>query len=109
MNDSKELQQVQRLLSAEFGLTPREDKVDFINHLALRIDELILHDFQKLVMILYRIDVNEDQLREMLAKYVHDDAGYVIAQLVIERQIQKAESKKKIVRKDENIAEKDRW
>jgi hypothetical protein len=54
---------------------------EYINH-------LIVHDFEKLVRILYRVDVDENRLRTIL-KQEHTDAGILIARMIIERQIQK--------------------
>lgn len=85
--------EVHRKLSILFELAPRPDKVDFINHLALAINHLILTDFPRLVQILYRVDVDEDKLKNMLKQYVHDDAGYIIAQLIIDRETEKRKRK----------------
>lgn len=96
------------MISKEFGLAPHPDKVDFINHLALEINSLILHDFPRLVNILYRIDVSESRLKELLSSYIHDDAGYIVAQLIIERQIEKIKSRNE-TKKDQDISADDEW
>src|SRR5690606_40903752 len=95
MDTSAEIILVRERLAPLFDLPATIDKLDFINELANHINELILHDFPKLVNILYRIDVDETQLKDMLKKYEHDDAGYVIAQLIIDREKQKIESGKR--------------
>lgn len=59
-----------------------------------RIDELIHHDFEKLKWILYRIDVSEKKLNEALQNS-EVDAATIMADLIIKRQIEKAESRKK--------------
>lgn len=59
-----------------------------------RIEELVQRDLEKLKWILYRIDVNEKKLHETL-QHSDADAATVMADLIIERQIQKAESRKK--------------
>jgi len=59
-----------------------------------RIDELIRVDFEKLKWILYRIDVSEKKLTESL-KDSEKDAATIIADMIIQRQIEKAESRKK--------------
>ena len=59
-----------------------------------RIEELLLHDFEKLKWILYRIDVSEKKLNEALQNS-ETDASTVMADLIIQRQIEKAESRKK--------------
>ena len=100
---------VQQKLQAEFGMVPHVDRFDFINHLSLEIDRLIVEDFPKLVYILYRLDVSETKLREMLDKYVYEDAGYVIAQLVIDRELQKAEQRATAAQPKDDIPEKDKW
>ncbi|MBL7778816.1 MAG: hypothetical protein JNK66_11060 [Chitinophagales bacterium] len=72
-----------------------EDKLRaFRQVLIQRIDELIHRDLEKLKWILYRIDVNEKKLHEML-KNSETDAATIIADMVIQRQIEKAESRKK--------------
>lgn len=99
---------VQQRLQDEFNLQPHPDKVDFINHLALKINDLIVSDFPGLVTILYRLDIDEQQLREMLVKYEYEDAGFIIAQLIIDREMKKAESRKNY-RSDDSIAPEDKW
>jgi hypothetical protein len=59
-----------------------------------RLDELIHHDFEKLKWILYRIDVSEKKLNAALMNS-EQDAATVMADMIIQRQIEKAESRKK--------------
>lgn len=49
------------------------------------INELIKNDFQRLVQILYRIDVSEAKLKNILNNNPNEDAGKLIAQVIIER------------------------
>jgi hypothetical protein len=53
------------------------------------INELIKNDFQSLVQLLYRIDVDEKKLKEALKNNSQHDSAPVIAELIIERQLQK--------------------
>ena len=54
------------------------------------INKLIQKDFNKLISILYRIDINEEKLKEGLAKELENQsAGRTIAQLIFKRQQQK--------------------
>ncbi len=64
-----------------------------------RIDELIHHDFEKLKWILYRIDVSEKKLNETL-QASEQDAATVMADMIIQRQIEKAESRKKFSKEE---------
>jgi hypothetical protein len=53
--------------------------------LAITINELIKNDFSKLVQLLYRIDVSEAKLKYILQTHTNEDAGKLIAAVVIER------------------------
>lgn len=75
--------------------TNEEEKFCAIRQLLIhRIDELIRTDFDKLKWILYRIDISEKKLAETL-KTSEQDAAAVMADMIIARQIEKAESRKK--------------
>ena len=63
--------------------------------LADKINILIQRDFGALVQLLYRIDVPEQKLRRMLDDNNGEDAGRLIARLIMERQWQKIESRRK--------------
>lgn len=49
------------------------------------INDLIKEDFSKLVQLLYRIDVSEAKLKNVLKEHPNEDAGKLIALIVIER------------------------
>lgn len=76
--------------------------------LSYHINELIQHDFQKLVTILYRIDVSEAKLKYLLKENSGEDAGKIIAELIVERQLQKIKSKQEY-RLDEDISDDEKW
>jgi hypothetical protein len=63
--------------------------------LSVHINELINHDFEKLVFHLYRIDVDEARMRALLANKAGENAGGLIADLIIERQLQKLRNKER--------------
>lgn len=58
------------------------------------IDELLNNQFEKLIGILYRMDVSESKLRHLLNSNPDKDASEMICNLMIERQSQKINSKK---------------
>lgn len=60
------------------------EKLDTPN-LEIAINELIKNDFSKLVQILYRIDVSEAKLKNILGANPNQDAGKLIAQVIVER------------------------
>ena len=49
------------------------------------INECIKHDFSRLVQLLYRIDVSEQKLKTILQVNPNEDAGKLIADLILER------------------------
>lgn len=76
--------------------------------LAIEINHLIVHDFAALVQILYRLDVSEAKLKMVLSENPKEDAGRLIAALIIER-LKKREEVRKQFPAQENIPEEDRW
>jgi dephospho-CoA kinase len=58
------------------------------------VDYLIGHEQEKLMWILYRIDVPEQKLRQAIAEST-ENAAEVIADMIIQRQIEKAETRAK--------------
>ena len=81
---------------------------EFHSKLSEEINHLINHDFEKLVFYLYRIDVNENKMRNVLEQREGENASGLIADLIIERQLQKIESRKKF-KTDGAIDEKEKW
>jgi hypothetical protein len=79
------------------------------NLLKEEINHLIQNDFQKLVSVLYRIDVNERKLKYLLQENVGEDAAVIIADLIIERQLQKIKSRRQFGRRDDTISDEEKW
>lgn len=73
------------------------------------INDLINTDFEKLVQLLYRLDIDEAKLKKTLQELTGHDAGDVISQLIIERQIQKLKSRQQYKPPDDNIHEDEKW
>jgi hypothetical protein len=73
------------------------------------INELINEDFQSLIQLLYRIDVNEKKIRLYLEENSDKDAASVLADLIIERQLQKIESRKKYTYKNNADGHDEKW
>lgn len=84
------------------GDTIREKLYSYISYL---IDKY----FEKLVLILYRIDVHEEKLKKLLNESPTLDASVVIGNLIIERQLQKIKNREEFSQPVENISEEDKW
>ena len=65
--------------------------------LAQIIDHLISKDFNQLLNALYRIDVSEEKLKSVLATSP-EDATLIIARMIIDRELQKVETRKRYSR-----------
>jgi hypothetical protein len=72
------------------------------------INDLILHNFDQLIYLLYRLDIPEAKLKALLAEHPQEDAAKMIAALIIERQLQKQQSREKYKQQDD-IHEDERW
>ncbi|MEP7107680.1 MAG: hypothetical protein ABI760_06845 [Ferruginibacter sp.] len=73
------------------------------------INQLIQTDFQKLLILLYRIDISEPKLKQLLIQHPDEDAGKIIAALIIERQLQKIESRRQHSQPDDNLTDEEKW
>jgi hypothetical protein len=80
----------------------REDLISLVN-------ELINKDFHSLIQLLYRIDVNENKIRLYLHENSDKDSASIIADLIIERQLQKIESRKKFNQKNDAGDHEEKW
>ena len=69
------------------------------------INWLIQNDFQKLVNLLYKVDIQENKLRSVLRSNPGENAAELIAQLMIERQMQKIKTRQDYKPKDQGPAE----
>lgn len=76
--------------------------------LAAYVNDMILHDFNGLMNLLYRLDVSEDKIRKLLDEMQQEDAGKIIAAIIIERQLQKIKTKQQF-KQEGDIPEEDRW
>lgn len=64
------------------------------------INELISTDFNALVQLLYKIDVDEEKLKQLLKTFKDTNSSSIIADLIINRQLQKIETKKQFSEPD---------
>lgn len=59
-----------------------------------KINDLILNDMDALLQLLYRMDVSEEKLRNLLRTNAGTDAAPTIARLMMERQLEKIAARK---------------
>jgi hypothetical protein len=110
MNESEDRQLREAIISTmELPPVTCNSKEELRTLLAARINDLIIHQFDKLVSLLYRIDISEYKLKQLLASNPSTDAGVVIANLIIERQVQKIKSREQFRNRENNISEEEKW
>jgi hypothetical protein len=68
---------------------------DLLLMLSEKINHLIQSDFNSLLTILYRIDIDEKKLKATLQQNPDEDAGLLIAEMVLSRQKQKLATRKR--------------
>ena len=103
-------EQVLQEISKELEIVLTEKDHFFARQiLAGRINDFINRDFQRLVSILYRMDVSETKLKQLLIDNPGTDAGMIIADLMIERQAEKIKSREQYRKRDENISDDEKW
>jgi hypothetical protein len=102
MIEPTDRKQVRQEIDRQFGLALQEDysPADLENALAEKVNRLIVADFSGLVQWLYRVDVDEQRIKNLLKAHPAGDAGLIIARLLIERTIQKIHSRKWTSRDD---------
>jgi hypothetical protein len=83
--------------SSHFDLETRtgeeNDFARFREALIDRISFLLDHDFERLLGLLYRVDVSEEKAKRMLAENPERPVAEVFADLVIERETEKVKSR----------------
>lgn len=76
--------------------------------LARHVNHLLQTNFEQLVNLLYRIDISEKNLKALLAQNPKQDAGDIIAVLIIERQLQKIKTRQQYKTNDDFEGE-EKW
>ena len=63
--------------------------------LSERISYLLEYDFQCLLQVLYRVDINEEELRQSIASMSNLDSVTIICDMIIKREKSKIVSRKR--------------
>ena len=76
--------------------------------LAKKINTLVIEDFPGLINILYRMDISEMKLKDLLEKNPGEDEGMIIAKMMMEREEQKIRARREN-KTGENISDEESW
>jgi hypothetical protein len=82
---------------------------EFEHTLRQAINDLIQDDFQKLIELLYRVDIDEARLKTLLQQEKGQDAAVIISRLIIERQLQKIRDRKKFSNNSNHCSDEEKW
>ena len=99
------IQDLNQIYALDIREVPTPGELELL--LAERFNAMIQKDFDALVQLLYRVDVNEARLRSLLQENPGEDAGLIIARLVLERQWQKIVTRRQY-RQDAG-SEEEKW
>lgn len=72
------------------------------------INRLIINDFSRLISVLYRLDISEKKLKELLKNSIDTSAGDLIAGMIIERQSEKIKTRKLFSGKND-FSDEEKW
>jgi hypothetical protein len=100
------IEDLNRAYGWELDPTPADAREALETMLAEKINAMIRENFDQLLQLLYRIDINEQRLRRLLVENEGEDAGRMIAGLIMERQWEKMESRRQF-RQDKPTDEND--
>lgn len=108
-----DLPALQNDLRSAYGLDlrPAASIEELEGALAEKINAMILADFNGLVQLLYRIDVSEARVRQLLKENSEVDAGSLIARLILDRVGEKLKTRKMYRAPGEGstAGEEERW
>ena len=108
MENTKEIiQDIERVWP--LALRPSPSYEALREQLTEQINQLINEDFEKLVFLLYRIDVDEARMRALLAEQGNSNSAELLADLVLERQLQKIKSRRDFNQRDQRTSSEEKW
>jgi hypothetical protein len=85
-------QQLQKLFNTD-DLQQTQSLAELQHKVALAVQHLLQTDLNRLLNILYRIDVDEQQVKQAMLLPSEPEVADRIAQLIIKRELQKAQTR----------------
>ncbi len=108
MDQNSELvQQVNKELAIDLSVKISLEELH--NQLAVYLNHLILNHFEQLISLLYRIDVSESKIKSFLSNQATENAGNIIATLIIERQLEKIKSRQQFNQRNVDFDGAEKW
>ena len=82
---------------------------DLQKALAIHINDLIVNNFEKLVFLLYRIDISEKKVKLLLQNARNTAACEINAKAIIDRQLEKINLRRKYTPPTDTATGEDKW
>lgn len=97
MEERQHIPELSKALAAKWDMEINEDSTlrGLEEILAKRLAELLDHDFERLVQAMYRLDVDESKFELAISRSSVKERATALAQLVLQREIQRLEFRKK--------------
>jgi len=97
---NNDIAEVSLLITKDLSLDDQElVQLSTTDQLKSRLTQVITYlldkDFERLLRVMYRIDINEEKLKAALASNPPEDIAPNIAQLILERELQKVQTRRK--------------
>jgi len=98
---TEDIQDITGLVVSDFNLEEKRDSLisndfdEFREKLQDLINYLLDNDFERLLNAMYRLDINEEKFRKALANQLSENIACDIAELVIDREMQKVLTRRK--------------
>lgn len=108
MNSKDQMSIPDQILFASGSFQTKNDEA-LRGKLIQLINALINESFSTLLQLLYSIDVNEKKIRLFLEQNPSEDSASIIADLIIERQLQKVASRDLFLKNDDLDCDEERW
>ena len=90
--------QIARKIAKDLGVEYNDDasRELLLEMIATKVLEYLEHDTELLFSYLYRLDIKEEKVEKALLPFGEKAPHYAIAELILERQIERAKTKKEL-------------
>jgi len=108
VNKNSPLTELYTLLN-QLQMAPDAEKEMLRQQAEQAINDLIQQDFNRLVQLLYRVDVPEQKLKDVLQQQPERDAASIITGLIVSRLEEKARSRRQFTHQNHTEDDAERW
>ncbi len=93
LNDEELVKETSQIIAKDFEISAAGSLDELRRILSIRLDEMLLSNVEKLLSILYIIDVSQKKLDDIFASESREEIPLLLADAIIERQLNKAKTR----------------